>query len=798
MSNDQKDHICDPYSCSHSLGGPDLDPDVSRAGDGSTEWIEDARYKIKQYLEREVALSDIFPKLPETFASLILNAPIYNKKDFPWSYDGFHQLLHHNSDSTGRDLDVPPLFIDRALQETFWLGILQAACKDQKLPIQISPSKIDVPNGFSRGKILCFSCNDETEIVVFVNLTGWKWLYLPSKTTGHYFRMSAFVVHIDKVQRRVDKVERQAVDSEDEGMDSDSAIENGSNIEYETDSEEDFESVCIDIVDLESINMVGDSKHIYPIEAQNPETLWTRTDNPTNVWCRIYGPKRPGYWVQNRPLMTIRPIFPDKGQMLIRSVTPVSQNVRNGHFLLYIESQTLYNLANELSSAGSRVFEKRKPKAFNRFLTGLADVFERVLYKAGIPVQYDDWHHNTNWAAVEEVDEEGHIPLILRFPGYDLKPGPALTIKLRTDGERNMLYAQTKYEWEEEGPSYEDSKSVSTRAIDQLLGSEGESKVRAAMQMVISGGATEVKVSFSMPADWLEDRQDRKPWLNPCFDLGDLRSYAPILRILAASVLRFSPDADFVCFQHSIRRDCIEAPRLQFDRIRLQLMGRSGDKELLMISPLPDLDDLMTVVVERETVFVGQKTAEITVNVLAGKDKAPRVGQDNFAVCVLKENLRQFSLKTDDLDTLILFMAFECGGEASLKAYHRWKRFFFTSKSEELGQMVLDLVRILCLLTKGGTVCGDWKEFKTQTIGSGSMVREVPTSALWRGIVEGQTPPTPAKQILVKFLPSGPDLMLQFEVSTCDSQAASVQAVAMPHSARESYSQVRNAVLLLS
>ena len=114
--------------------------------------------------------------------------------------------------------------------------------------------------------------------------------------------------------------------------------------------------------------------------------------------------------------------------------------------------------------------------------------------------------------------------------------------------------------------------------------------------------------------------------------------------------------------------------------------------------------------------------------------------------------------------------------------------------------MVLDLVRILCLLTKGGTVCGDWKEFKTQTIGSGSMVREVPTSALWSGIVEleGQTPPTPAKQILVKFLPSGPDLKLQFEVSTCDSQAASVQAVAMPHSAPESYSQVRNAVLLLS
>ena len=117
--------------------------------------------------------------------------------------------------------------------------------------------------------------------------------------------------------------------------------------------------------------------------------------------------------------------------------------MRNGHFLLYIESQTLYKLANELSLAGSRVFEKRNPTKFNHFLQGLADVFERVLYKARIPVQYDDWLHNTNWAAVEEVDEEGRIPLILRFPCYNLRPGPVLTIKLRTYGERNMLYAQT-------------------------------------------------------------------------------------------------------------------------------------------------------------------------------------------------------------------------------------------------------------------------------------------------------------------------------------------------------------------
>ncbi len=128
------------WGCSHSLGEPEHDPDFSRAGDGSTEWIEDARYNIKQYLEQEEALSDIFPHLPDKFARLILTtAPIYNKKDFPWSYDGFQQLRHHNSDSTGRDLDVPPLVIDQALQEAFWLGILDAACKIQKLPIQISP-----------------------------------------------------------------------------------------------------------------------------------------------------------------------------------------------------------------------------------------------------------------------------------------------------------------------------------------------------------------------------------------------------------------------------------------------------------------------------------------------------------------------------------------------------------------------------------------------------------------------------------------------------------------------------------
>ena len=762
-----------------------------------------AANEIQKVLASLVDWNPTFPKLAGQLARVIQTAPNVHRRDWEMTCAGIRMLKTRYHTRIAKHLDAPPGFIDRANDGVLWVAILEAAFKDlpEKLPVIFCGVHTifdgglradDREPGSVMEQSILFKCGAEFQILVVVGLIRWRFINPLNYTTGTYLRPYALVLGCCQVVVRVRENSRHLVGadiSENEDSESNTSSEEIDNYESDTDSEKDYQPVQDD--DIGAIFFV-DSKQVFSTHAQHPEVWWQFDERPSSSrWVIISGPGRPGFWITRpNPVITMRPDVRFENEWRIRSVSELDQVVRGGLFTLEIESPGLFKAAESIMSAGSGDFSLRDPTAMRRFLRGVSDAYEEILYEARVKVAHWNWKHKTDWIAFQDITEDNRLPLILRFPGYNRDAGAELTVMLSL-GKQNMLSARTDFRYfGDEGPYINARPSQQARLAHELLSFEGCKKVRAGMRLVAACGARAITLSVRPPTGWLKP-DDRDPWFDGChYRPSDLRSFGDVLQMLAAGACPDGPAAVPALSRFSVGK--VADGLLQQGTFELRNNARQTWMTVLVQRTLTEEPTAHKNTPRRR---IKPTQIDLRIVIKPGNVAPPVVNKDEFALHVLVNYLRQNSLCAENAPNLLI--AFRRGGPASLETYHPWPRCFYMNKDKDLERMCLDLIQFLCYVHDGGKPRTSSMNHKTMFCGKELLsLREVPTDFSWKGTVHLEQ--QPLMDVTIRLVPDDDDddtLLLQLRVILASS-ASSVPTCLATRSGVQSASKVRKDALL--
>jgi len=801
--NDDRDEVR-----GRSVGEGSGDDDVGGEGSIDEEEDDDSRLesrvdlvdfkKLREYnsirnaaksIEQARNLDWLMHPLLSWHIARLLCSPTNVRSTF-WPEDEC-EVLQGTDGIKRRVLDAPSCFLDQAGQSDIWLALLQAAFTDFPAlqPVNLISKQ---PDGDARhgetdaDHSFLIRCG-ETVFMLLVGKTEWRWRNAQYKTEGTYSRMSALFLRRKEVMSQFavirprnctpwvrvgDNTYMREVDGESLlDSDNDSSDDEGHS-DSSTDSDEDDEIVSTG--DIGVFVVVDGGRHSYPVDAQQPRTLWQK--DGSRCWRMMFGSKRPGYFVKNQPVAFVGPDPSNPNLDRILTLMPINRLVRGGMFMLQMEAPHLRKIAEQAISEGSRTFEFRNPTELGRLLLGVFRFCEDILWQANVNVGYSALGKSQKWVIVEGIENKLFLPFSFHFPsGDDDSSGAVLKIKLHLSAEKDVLDAQIKFEYiGEEGPGREYHRCPSwlVNFADVMLGAEGCSNLRDGMAKVLLGDVETIESKTVPSADWLTSGKKGCAWMKHHdipYHPSDLKSLAPILHVLAASAF---PDGPVHPVCDFVRRETFRYPAKIQESGVFEIQDAEG-RIVLNVCAHRDLSEKLKPDGGRlRKCGLGPKPTEIALRIFISRGEVlrrgipvnppPFVSQDNAIQQILRNFLHEIGLSHSEAPNLI--KVFRGAGSLRLEAHAAWKRCFFADRKQELQKKCFDLTRFLCLLSDGGEPTQVSMEYQVSYLGKGFKLREVANKAEWKGIVPGETR---TKQIILSLYPDtelGLDLTLKIMV----------------------------------